>query len=63
MQLEREIPEVDIAVQFLSTVAGSHEDMEGRPKENPSVTEVHTYTLCTLIRDSARIGRDAGNNV
>lgn len=52
---------MDVAVQFLSTVAGSSEDVDGRPKNNPSATEVHTYTLQTLIRDSAKIGRDAGS--
>ena len=60
MQLEKEIPDVDIAVQFLFTIAGSDENVEGRPKDNPSVTEVHAYSLRTLIRDSAKIGRDAG---
>lgn len=52
---------MDIAVQFLSTVAGSYEDVEGCPKDSPSTTQMRTYTLCTLIRDSARVGRDAGN--
>lgn len=51
---------MDTAVQFLCTVAGSFQDVDKRPKSNPSVTEVHTYTLHTLIRDSAKIGRDAG---
>lgn len=58
MQLE---DEVDMAVQFLSTVAGCNEDVDGRPKSDPSVTDVHSYTLRTLIRDTAKIGRDAGN--
>lgn len=60
LQLEKEIPEVDTAVQFLFTIAGSQDNVEGRPKDNPSVTEMHTYSLRTLIRDSAKIGRDAG---
>lgn len=51
---------MDAAVQFLFTVVGSDEDVDRRPKSNPSLTEVHSYTLHTLIRDSARIGRDAG---
>ncbi len=58
MQLEEEVSEVDTAVQFLFTVAGNYKDVDGRPKSDPSV---HTYTLHTLIRDSARIGRDAGS--
>ena len=61
MQLEDEVPEVDTAVQFLSTVAGRNEDVDGRPKANPSSSDIHSYTLQTLIRDTARIGRDAGN--
>ena len=51
-----------MAVQFLYTVAGSNSDVDGRPKTNPSVTDVHTYTLHTLIRDTAKIGRDAGSH-
>lgn len=63
MQLERELPDVDVAVQFLSTVARRYKDVDDRPKNSPNVTEVHTYTLQTLIRDSAKIGRDAGTIV
>ena len=54
--------EVDMAVQFLFTVAACNQDVDNRPKNNPSVADIHTYTLQTLIRDAAKTGRDAGNS-
>lgn len=34
--------------------------VEKRPKMNPSVDELHRFTLFTQILDTAKLGRDAG---
>lgn len=47
---------MDVSVQFLSTVAGSFKQVDGRPKKSPGVTDVHSYTLHTTIRDCADAG-------
>jgi hypothetical protein len=60
MQLEAEIPDVDMAIQFLYTVAASNADVDRRPKANPTAKDIHTYTLQTAIRDCAKADRDAG---
>ncbi len=61
IQLKQEIPLTDMAVQFLMAVSSSMEVMENRPKNNPSVDQIHRYTIETQIRDTAKLGRDAGN--
>ena len=60
LQLTKEVPDVDVAIQFLMTVAGSNRDVE--PKHNPSAAEIHQYTLQAAVKDAARIGRDTGED-
>ena len=60
MQLKQALPQPDVAVQFLSTVSSSTTTVEKRPKMNPSVDELHKFTLFTQILDTAKEGRDAG---
>ena len=55
LQLEKEIPEVDTAVQFLLTTAGSQDNVEGRPKDNPSGTEMHIYSLRGILQKLAEM--------
>ncbi len=50
-----------MAVQFLMAVSSSMETVGNRPKNNPSIDELHRYTIETQIRDTAKLGRDAGN--
>lgn len=59
LQLEKEIPDPDMAVQFLGTVCGDR-DMDSRPKQNPSITSLHEYTLKCQIRETAQVGKDSG---
>lgn len=59
-QLKQALPEPDVAVQFLSTVSSSVTVVENRPKFNPSIDELHRFTLFTQILDTAKVGRDAG---
>ena len=64
LQLTKEVPDVDVdvAIQFLMTVAGSNRDVDSRPKHNPGAAEIHQYTLQAAVKDAARIGRDAGED-
>ena len=62
LQLTKEVPDVDVAIQFLMMVAGSNRDVDSRPKHNPGAAEIHQYTLQAAVKDAARIGRDAGED-
>ena len=53
------MPQVDTAIQFLRTVSSSNA-VQNRPMSNPSIDDLHLYTLQTQIKDTAKIGRDAG---
>ena len=48
-----------MAVQFMLTSCDTAH-FDRRPKNNPSVEELHHYALTTQIKDTAKIGRDAG---
>lgn len=53
------MPQEETAVQFLRAVS-SDSAVLNRPMLNPSVDGIHTYTLRCQIKDTAKIGRDAG---
>ena len=49
LQLTKEVPDVDVAIQFLMTVAGSNREVDSRPKHNPGAAEIHQYTLQAAV--------------
>ena len=55
----QEIQDADMAVQFMLATC-DNADFNMRPKNNPTVEELHSHTLKSQIRDTAKIGRDAG---
>ncbi len=54
------MPDVDTPIQFLATVVTGRNDVEQRPKDNPSAAELHAYTIKVSLRDTAKVGRDSG---
>ena len=56
-----EIPEIDVAIQFLMTVSSI--DTVGRRPKTVSIDEIHRFTLQNQIQDTAKVGRDSGKVV
>lgn len=52
-----------MAVQFLMTVSSSVEIVNKRPKNNPTLEQINTFTLQTQIKDTAKVGQDAGKSM
>ena len=53
------MPQTDTAVQFLRAVS-SDSAVKNRPMKNPSIDDIHLYTIRSQIKDTARVCRDAG---
>ena len=54
------------AIQFLISVSSTNQVVSRRPTSNPTLEELHLYTLQTQVRDTVRVGTDAGkciNNI
>ena len=54
------MPQADVAIQFLMVVSSSDEVVRNRPMNNPTSDDIHLYTIQTQIKDTSKVGRDAG---